>query len=47
MEFEEPRNIELPAIYFSDEEGKEEEENEFHIRFPKKYIRDGQNPFNI
>lgn len=48
MEFEEPRDIEIQDIHFySEEEEEEEEENELQVRFPKRYVRDGQNPFDI
>ncbi|CAL1671761.1 unnamed protein product [Lasius platythorax] len=45
MDFEEPRNVEIPDIHFYSEE--EEEEDELQIRLPKKYIRYAQNPFDI
>lgn len=45
MDLENCRNIEIQDINFSSEEEEEEEEIQVHIG--KRYIRDGQNPFEF
>lgn len=42
MDLENPRNLEIRDIDFLSEE-----EEEMHMRAPKRYIRDGQNPFDF
>lgn len=42
MDLENPRNLEIRDIDFSSEE---KEEMQMHA--PKRYIRDGQNPFDF
>lgn len=45
MNLEEVRNIEIPNVLI--ESSDEEEEENVAMRYPKRYVRDGQNPLNI